>query len=56
MHVKRTCCTGNAADDGHEGTIGITKGILGIKAADPKMLVSMGGLSGATRVALDTSP
>jgi hypothetical protein len=38
--------------DGHEGTVG-TEGTVGVKAADPLMLVSMGGLSGATQVALD---
>jgi hypothetical protein len=43
----------SACFDGHEGTVGITPGIVGVKAADPKMMVSMGGLSGATQVALD---
>lgn len=43
----------SACYDGHEGTIGITEGLLGAKVADPKMTVSMGGLSGATTVALD---
>jgi hypothetical protein len=53
--------------DGHEGTVVSTNSatagaddisdvdpsIVGIKTADPGMLVSMGGLSGATGVALD---
>ena len=43
----------SAAFDGHEGTVGIDKAIVGIRNADPHMLVSMGGLSGATQVALD---
>ena len=38
------------AFDGHEGTLGRD---VGVRAADPGMLVSMGGLSGAGQVALD---
>jgi hypothetical protein len=43
----------SACYDGHEGTVGINSEIVGIKHADPTMMVSMGGLSGATQVALD---
>ena len=44
----------STAYDGHEGTVGSgDKSIVGIRNADPSMIVSMGGLSGATQVALD---
>jgi hypothetical protein len=43
----------SACFDGHEGTVGINKDIIGARKADPSVLVSMGGLSGATQVALD---
>jgi hypothetical protein len=43
----------SACYDGHEGTIGNRKDIVGIRTADPSMPVSMGGLAGATRLALD---
>jgi hypothetical protein len=42
----------SAAFDGHEGTVGAGAGV-GVRNADPDMLVSMGGLSGAGQVALD---
>ena len=50
----------STAYDGHENTVGVGESaaagagtLIGIKNADPTMLVSMGGLSGATQVALD---
>lgn len=43
----------SACFDGHEGAVGIRPDIIGARAADPSVLVSMGGLSGATQVALD---
>jgi hypothetical protein len=43
----------SACFDGHEGTVGIEPAVVGARQADPSVLVSMGGLSGATQVALD---
>ena len=43
----------SATWDGHEGRVGINPTMIGAKTADPSLKVSMGGLSGATQVALD---